>query len=82
VSNIHGTFWSHHFPASAFAIRPPDYATVLKLDQELLSWQTNLPAFFSFSNPDISLDNRHHYLFVQRHILATEYYFARITLHR
>lgn len=65
-----------------FAIRPPDYATVLNLDQELLTWQTNLPAFFSFSNPDTSLDNRHHYLFVQRHILATEYYFARITLHR
>ncbi len=65
-----------------FAIRPPDYSTVLELDQELLNWQAALPSFFNFSNADTSLDERHHYIFVQRHILATEYYFARITLHR
>lgn len=66
----------------AFAIRPPDYATVLKLDQELLDWQSKLPPFFAIHHPDTSLDSQHHFLFVQRHLLACEFLFARITLHR
>ncbi|KAJ9107031.1 hypothetical protein QFC19_002900 [Naganishia cerealis] len=65
-----------------FAIRPPDYATVLKLDQELLDWQSKLPPFFAIHHPDTSLDSKHHFLFVQRHLLACEFLFARITLHR
>jgi hypothetical protein len=67
---------------TAFAIRPPDYATVLKLDQELLDWQSKLPPFFAIHHPDTSLDANHHFLFVQRHLLACEFLFARITLHR
>ncbi|KAJ9104494.1 hypothetical protein QFC21_001990 [Naganishia friedmannii] len=65
-----------------FAIRPPDYATVLRLDQELLDWQSKLPPFFAIHHPDASLDSKHHFLFVQRHLLACEFLFARITLHR
>lgn len=66
----------------AFAIRPPEYSTVLKLDQELLAWQSNLPSFFAINHPDTSLDAKYHYIFVQRHLLACEFLFARITLHR
>lgn len=67
---------------TAFAIRPPEYSTVLKLDQELLAWQSNLPDFFAINSPDTSLDAKYHYIFVQRHLLACEFLFARITLHR
>jgi hypothetical protein len=55
---------------------------VLKLDQELLDWQSKLPAFFALFHPDTSLDQKYHYIFVQRHLLACEFLFARITLHR
>lgn len=65
-----------------FAIKPPDYSMVLKLDQELLDWQSKLPPFFALSHPDTSLDLQYHYIFVQRHLLACEFLFARITLHR
>jgi hypothetical protein len=33
-------------------------------------------------NPDTSLDKDHPYLFVQRHLLACEWYYTRITLNR
>ncbi|KAK6908865.1 hypothetical protein I203_102870 [Kwoniella mangroviensis CBS 8507] len=65
-----------------FAIQLPDYAMVLNLDRELLSWKDALPPFFSMSNPDTSLDSKHPYLFVQRHLLACEWYYTRITLNR
>jgi len=66
----------------AFAIKPPDYSMVLKLDQELLDWQSKLPPFFALFHPDTSLDQKYRYIFVQRHLLACEFLFARITLHR
>ena len=65
-----------------FAIQLPDYATVLSLDRELLAWRQNLPAFFAMTNPDLSLDAEHPYLAVQRHLLACEWYYTRITLNR
>ncbi|WWD20339.1 hypothetical protein CI109_104815 [Kwoniella shandongensis] len=65
-----------------FAIQLPDYATVLNLDRELLTWKDALPPFFNMANPDTSLDGAHPYLFVQRHLLACEWYYARITLNR
>jgi len=65
-----------------FAIQLPNYAIVLNLDQELLAWRDSLPAFFGMVNPDTSLDTSHTYLFVQRHLLACEWYYARITLNR
>ncbi|KAK8849709.1 hypothetical protein IAR55_005044 [Kwoniella newhampshirensis] len=65
-----------------FAIQLPDYATVLNIDRELLTWREALPPFFNMSNPDTSLDGAHPYLFVQRHLLACEWYYARITLNR
>lgn len=65
-----------------FAIQLPDYSTVLSLDKELLAWRESLPPFFSMSNPDTSLDADHSYLFVQRHLLACEWYYTRITLNR
>ena len=65
-----------------FAVQLPDYTTVLSLDRELLSWQDSLPSFFSMTNPDTSLDKEYPYLFVQRHLLACEWYYTRITLNR
>ncbi len=71
-----------HFAYVAFAIKPPEYAAVLKLDQELLAWQNGLPSFFAINQPNTSLDHKYHFIFVQRHLLACEFHFARITLHR
>lgn len=65
-----------------FAIQLPDYTTVLNLDRELLAWRDALPPFFSMNNPDTSLDKDHSYLFVQRHLLACEWFYTRITLNR
>lgn len=65
-----------------FAIQLPDYNTVLSLDQELLEWRASLPPFFAVSNADVSLDAKHPYLFVQRHLLACEWFYTRITLNR
>ena len=65
-----------------FAIQLPDYTTVLSLDKELLDWRESLPSFFSMKNPDTSLDKIHPYLVVQRHLLACEWYYTRITLNR
>ncbi|WVQ75554.1 hypothetical protein IAR50_005181 [Cryptococcus sp. DSM 104548] len=65
-----------------FAIQLPEYSTVVALDRELLTWRDNLPSFFRMENPDTSLDKSHSYLFVQRHLLACEWYYARITLNR
>ncbi|WVW86883.1 hypothetical protein I302_108938 [Kwoniella bestiolae CBS 10118] len=65
-----------------FAIQLPDYATVLNLDRELLNWKDVLPPFFSMTNPDTSLDSKYPYLFVQRHLLACEWFYTRITLNR
>jgi hypothetical protein len=65
-----------------FAIQLPDYSTVLNLDRELLAWRDALPAFFAIANPDTSLDAEHPYLFVQRHLLACEWFYTRITLNR
>ncbi|ODN74484.1 hypothetical protein L202_06868 [Cryptococcus amylolentus CBS 6039] len=65
-----------------FAIQLPEYSTVVSLDRELLTWRDNLPSFFRMENPDTSLDKSHPYLFVQRHLLACEWYYTRITLNR
>jgi hypothetical protein len=65
-----------------FAIQLPDYSVVLNLDRELLAWRESLPQFFSMSKPDTSLDKEHPYLFVQRHLLACEWFYTRITLNR
>ena len=65
-----------------FAIQLPDYTTVLNLDRELLAWREALPPFFTMDNPDTSLDKDHPYLFVQRQLLACEWYYTRITLNR
>ncbi|EIW71357.1 hypothetical protein TREMEDRAFT_20778, partial [Tremella mesenterica DSM 1558] len=69
---------AHH----TFAIQLPNYQTVIKLDRELLEWRDSLPGFFSMTTPDTSFDSDHAYLFVQRHLLACEWYYARITLNR
>ena len=65
-----------------FAIQLPDYQKVLELDKELLAWRDSLPAFFHMTKPDLSHDKTHGYLFVQRHLLACEWYYTRITLNR
>ena len=65
-----------------FAIQLPDYQKVLELDKELIAWRDSLPAFFHMTKPDLSHDKTHSYLFVQRHLLACEWYYTRITLNR
>jgi len=65
-----------------FAIQLPEYPTVLTLDRELVDWRESLPPIFSISNPDTSLDAKYPYLFVQRHLLACEWFYTRITLNR
>ncbi|BEI80967.1 hypothetical protein CcaverHIS002_0201270 [Cutaneotrichosporon cavernicola] len=65
-----------------FTIQLPDYQTVLALDKELLAWRSGLPPFLAMINPDTSFDQTHPYLFVQRHLLACEWYYTRITLNR
>ncbi|CAD6577076.1 MAG: hypothetical protein TREMPRED_001854 [Tremellales sp. Tagirdzhanova-0007] len=65
-----------------FAIQLPEYSTVLNLDRELLLWRESLPAFLSISNPDTSLDSKYSYLLTQRHLLACEWFYTRITLNR
>lgn len=65
-----------------FAIQLPDYKTVLDLDKELLAWKDALPPFFRITKPDTQFDKTHSYLFVQRHLLACEWFYTRITLNR
>lgn len=65
-----------------FTIQLPDYQTVLALDKELLAWRDSLPPFLAMTNPDTSFDAAHPYLFVQRHLLACEWFYTRITLNR
>ena len=65
-----------------FAIQLPKYQLVMDLDRELLSWRETLPGYFAMTHPDMSHDKEHPYLFVQRHLLACEWYYARITLNR
>jgi hypothetical protein len=65
-----------------FAIQLPDYQTVLELDKELLAWRETLPPFFRMTKPDLQFDKDHSYLFVQRHLLACEWFYTRITLNR
>ncbi|KAL7425182.1 hypothetical protein Q5752_000870 [Cryptotrichosporon argae] len=65
-----------------FAIALPDYGTVVALDKELLDFRDRLPRFLCMQNADASFDATHPYLFVQRHLLASEWYYARITLNR
>ncbi|KAK4684332.1 hypothetical protein P7C73_g5850, partial [Tremellales sp. Uapishka_1] len=65
-----------------FAIQLPDYSTVVNLDRELLAWRDSLPTFFRITTPDKSLDAKHPYLFVQRHLLSCEWFYTRITLNR
>ena len=65
-----------------FTVHPPVYQTVLDLDRDLLAWQAGLPAFLAMNDPDRIHDTDHSYLYVQRHLLALEWYYARVTLHR
>jgi hypothetical protein len=65
-----------------FAIQLADYGTILSLDRELLAWREALPPFFAMKNADTSLDPSRNYLAVQRHLLACEWYYTRITLNR
>lgn len=65
-----------------FAIQLPDYQRVLELDKELIEWRDSLPPFFHMTKPDLQHDKSHPYLFVQRHLLACEWYYTRITLNR
>ena len=65
-----------------FAVSLPDYSIVLGLDRELIAWREAVPTFFALTHPDTSMDKQHPYLFVQRHLLASEWYYTRITLNR
>ena len=68
----------HHFQQVRI---PRHYSDVLALDQELMSFVSNLPPYFSLK-PDTSLDESSNYIRVHRFLLITEIWFVRISLHR
>ncbi|CDZ97052.1 Transcription factor domain, fungi [Phaffia rhodozyma] len=65
-----------------FSLKSPSYSTVVELDAELIEWKHNLPSYFKLENPDRSMDSKYHYLAFHRQMLASEFYYTRITLHR
>ncbi|KAK5796494.1 hypothetical protein VI817_005779 [Penicillium citrinum] len=65
-----------------FGLYPASYEVVTEMDQKLLAWQKQLPAYFALSDPDFSLDEMHYYLPWHRLYLHSAFHFARITLHR
>lgn len=60
---------------------PRHYSDVTELDDELLKYKQNLPAYYSL-DPDTSLDGSRPYIPLQRFLLVTEFLFVRISLHR
>ncbi|KAL7415858.1 hypothetical protein BDY24DRAFT_380316 [Mrakia frigida] len=65
-----------------FSLKSPQYSTVVEIDQELIEWKHTLPSYFKLENPDKSFDAKYHYLAFHRSMLASEFYYTRITLHR
>jgi hypothetical protein len=65
-----------------FSLKSPHYSTVVELDQELIEWKHNLPSYFKLEHPDKSMDDHYHYLAFHRQMLASEFYYTRILLHR
>ena len=48
----------------------------------LQAWKHDLPSYFKLEHPDKSMDNQYHYLAFHRQMLASEFYYTRILLHR
>ncbi|CAG8046669.1 unnamed protein product [Penicillium olsonii] len=65
-----------------FGLYPASYDLVIEMDNKLLSWKKQLPAYFSVEHPEVSLDELHTFLPWHRLYLHSAFHFARITLHR
>jgi hypothetical protein len=55
---------------------------VVEMDNKLVAWKQQLPAYFSVDDPELSLDDSHTFLPWHRLYLHSAFHFARITLHR
>lgn len=68
----------------AFALEEPPYKVIRAIDEDLRQWAESLPAEFRIrSYGDISQHNLSDpILAVHRHLISTEYHFARTCLHR
>jgi hypothetical protein len=65
-----------------FGLYPASYEVVTEMDEKLLAWKKQLPAYFALDDSDFSMDKLHHFLPWHRLYLHSAFHFARITLHR
>ncbi|CAI7637205.1 unnamed protein product [Penicillium manginii] len=65
-----------------FGLYPASYDVVTEMDEKLLAWQRQLPAYFALEDPDFAKDEIHSFLPWHRLYLHSAFHFARITLHR
>ncbi|KAL5355876.1 fungal-specific transcription factor domain-containing protein [Aspergillus floccosus] len=65
-----------------FGLYPASYDVVMEMDEKLVAWKKQLPAYFSLDSTDTSLDASHTFLTWHRLFLHSAFHFARITLHR
>ena len=65
-----------------FGLFTISYDKVLALDQDILSWEAELPPYFRLQNFDTSKDELYPFLFWNRLHLHSMYHFTRVTLHR
>ncbi|KAJ6079697.1 hypothetical protein N7467_009450 [Penicillium canescens] len=65
-----------------FGLYPASYDMVVEMDNKLVAWKQQLPAYFSVDDPELSLDDSHTFLPWHRLYLHSAFHFARITLHR
>jgi hypothetical protein len=65
-----------------FGLYPASYDMVVEMDNKLVAWKQQLPAYFSVDDPELSLDDLHTFLPWHRLYLHSAFHFARITLHR
>ncbi|KAJ6055893.1 hypothetical protein N7444_004991 [Penicillium canescens] len=65
-----------------FGLYPASYDMVVEMDDKLVAWKQQLPAYFSVDDPELSLDDSNTFLPWHRLYLHSAFHFARITLHR
>lgn len=65
-----------------FGLYPAAYDVVVEMDEKLVAWKEQLPAYFALDSTDTSLDSSRAFLPWHRLFLHSAFHFARITLHR
>ncbi|GES60016.1 transcription factor, fungi [Aspergillus terreus] len=65
-----------------FGLYPAAYDVVVEMDEKLVAWKEQLPAYFALDSADTSLDSSRAFLPWHRLSLHSAFHFARITLHR